>query len=83
MISNLTIIEGGNRCNNEIQRVFNYGKSRVRIVIIDGDPWFVLNDVCCILEITNPRNVAARLPERMRDAVHIADGIGRMLDTLM
>ena len=63
---------------NQIQRMFDYNGSQVRTVVIDGEPWFVLNDVCEILEIMNPRNIAARLNGRMKDAVRIMDTIGRM-----
>lgn len=46
-----------------------------------GNPLWVLNDVCRILGIENPRNVAARLP---KDAVHtmdIIDALGRPQQT--
>ncbi len=33
----------------------------VRIVMCDGEPWFVLSDVCSVLGITNSRMVAERL----------------------
>lgn len=36
----------------------------VRVVTgADGEPWFTLNDVCQVLEIGNPRDVAARLED--------------------
>lgn len=43
--------------------VFRYGENQVRTVVIDGEPWFVLADLCAVLDIANPRNVAARLDE--------------------
>ena len=45
---------------NNLQ-VFNYGEFPVRTVLMDGEPWWVLKDVCSVLEIENHRNVAARL----------------------
>ncbi len=36
---------------------------QIRHVMIDGEPWFVLADVCRVLEITNSRNVTAALDE--------------------
>lgn len=46
---------------NEI-KVFTYHqKLNVRTVMKDGEPWFVLKDVCEALDITNPSVVAARL----------------------
>lgn len=40
--------------------VFQYDGRQVR-VIIDGEPWFVLADLCRVLDIANPSNVASRL----------------------
>lgn len=42
---------------------FIYGTQEVRTILIDNEPWFVLNDLCAILEIANPRNVAERIDE--------------------
>ncbi len=42
---------------------FNYGNVAVRTVVIDGEPWFVLADLCKVLDISNVGNVAARLDE--------------------
>lgn len=46
--------------------VFRYDNSPVRTVVIDSEPWFVLADICAALDIANPRNVAARIPERRK-----------------
>ena len=46
--------------NNEIQ-IFNYNDREVRTVQKDGEPWFVLKDVCGILSIGNVADVYARL----------------------
>jgi len=48
-----------------------------RIIDRDGEPWFVLADVCRALEIANPRDAASRLDDDEKDAVGIADTIGR------
>ena len=41
---------------------FNFNGNNVRTIADDqGEPWFVLKDVCDVLEITNPRNAAARI----------------------
>ncbi|MGI5222992.1 BRO family protein [Nocardia sp. CA-290969] len=42
---------------------FVYEGATVRTVVINGEPWFVLADLCVVLDIANPRNVAARLSE--------------------
>jgi anti-repressor protein len=44
---------------NELTQVFE-GK-QVRIIEQEGDPWFVLKDVCDVLGLTNPSIVADRL----------------------
>ena len=49
--------------NDNRFEIFNYqnlGKVRVQ-VDEQGNPWFCLNDVCEILQIYNPRNVASRI----------------------
>lgn len=48
---------------NETMQTFNYDNNQVRTVTQDGEPWFVLKDVCNVLGIANDRNVAARLDE--------------------
>lgn len=59
---------------NELQ-VFNYEGSTVRTVMKDGAPWWVLKDVCSVLEIENSRNVTARLDGDEKD-VHSVDTPG-------
>lgn len=50
---------------NELQ-IFNYNGSQVRTVEKDGQNWWVLKDVCEILELSNPSKVALRLDEDER-----------------
>lgn len=45
---------------NELQ-VFRYQDNEVRTVEINGEPWFVLKDVCAVLGIGNSRMVFDRL----------------------
>lgn len=45
---------------NELQ-IFTYNGSEVRTVQKDGEPWWVLKDVCEVLEIKNTTDVAKRL----------------------
>lgn len=40
---------------SNIPQVFNYGNSRVRLVTIDGEPWFVGKDVADALGYSNSR----------------------------
>lgn len=56
--------------------LFNYEDHRVRTVVENGEPWFILNDVCSILGIGNPRNAAARLPVEYVRQADALDGRG-------
>ena len=42
-------------------QIFRYEDNDVRTMEINGEPWFVLKDVCNALEIANVSNVAIRL----------------------
>ena len=44
-------------------QVFTYNSNEVRTVELNGEPWFVLKDVCEVLGIGNSRMVADRLDE--------------------
>lgn len=54
--------------------VFPVTGQQVRTVTIDGQPWFVAADVTDILGYANGRDAVAKLPERMRNSVALADG---------
>lgn len=56
-------------------KVFNYEGSAVRTVVKNGSPWWVLKDVCDVLEIGNSRDVMARL-ESDEKGVDIIDTPG-------
>ena len=58
---------------NDIQ-IFNYNSVEVRTIQNDGEPWFVLKDVCNVLHIGNSRDVVARLDQDEK-------GVGQ-IDTL-
>ena len=52
---------------NNLQ-VFNYNGNEVRTIQKDGEPWWVLKDVCDVLNIENHKD----LPKRLED-----DEVGR------
>lgn len=60
--------------NNEI-KIFDYYDNQVRTVTKDGEPWFVLKDVCQILGISNSKMVAARLDDDEK-GVSLTDSLG-------
>ena len=49
----------------------------VRVVVRDGEPWFVAADVCAVLNIANHKDAVAGLDEDEKDGVGITDPIGR------
>lgn len=66
--------------SNELQ-VFNYQDNEVRTVLIDGEPWFVLKDVCSVLSLGSPHKVADRLDGDERNQIPLTDGLGRQQET--
>lgn len=62
---------------------FQFEQHRVRIFDRSGEKWFVLSDICVVLELTNPSMVAARLDDDEKDELRIADTIGRSQPTLV
>lgn len=61
---------------NKIQ-VWNYESSEIRTVQVNGEPWFVLADVCRVLEIARGTKVAERLEEDEVRQTSITDSLGR------
>jgi prophage antirepressor-like protein len=55
--------------------IFNYEGREVRTVQRDGEPWWVLKDVCDVLDLSNSRMVADRLDDDEK-GVSIADTLG-------
>lgn len=47
---------------NDIQ-VFDFEDNAVRVVDIDGEPWFVAADVCRVLDLSNPSKACADLDD--------------------
>ena len=59
--------------NNALQ-VFNFEKRDIRVVMKDGEPWWVAKDVCDVLEIQNARDAVSALDDDERNTVGISDG---------
>ena len=55
---------------NDIQ-IFQYQDKSVRTVQKDGEPWWVLKDVCEVLEISKYRDTAERLDPDERESVRV------------
>lgn len=60
---------------------FTYEDSKVRVVEIDGEPWFVLADILTVLGISRkPSAVIERLDDGVRQTYPIQDSLGRTQD---
>lgn len=55
---------------------FDFKGATVRTVLIDDVPWFVVNDVCAILEIANPHDAARRVAGKYLGETEVLDGRG-------
>ena len=49
--------------------VFNFGNQSIRTIDQDGEVWFVANDVCTALDISNPRQAITRLDDDERGVI--------------
>lgn len=57
--------------------LFTYTDHQVRVVVIDGEPWFVLADLCRVLDIANPSMVADRIDADALSTAEVIDSMGR------
>lgn len=57
--------------------IFNYGETPIRTIQNESGVWWVLADVCAVLEIANSRDAASRLDDDEKDGVGITDTMGR------
>lgn len=62
---------------------FQYGDTAVRAIELDGEPWFVLTDLCAVLEIRNVGNVTARLDQADVRQTDISSGGQRRSVTIV
>lgn len=56
---------------NNVQLFENEEFGLVRVVMIDGEPWFVAADVCRVLELTNPTVALASLDDDERSKFNL------------
>lgn len=57
-------------------KIFTYQENQVRTIQKDGEPWFVLKDVCRVLDLSTPSRVAERLDddEKGMSQIHTPGG---------
>ena len=53
---------------------FNFSNLSVRVVVREGNPWFVAADVCAVLEIQNPTDALTRLEFDERSTLASTEG---------
>lgn len=61
----------------------NHTFGKVRVVEIDGNPWFLANDVCSVLNMGNPRQATSRLHEKERSVVIVDTPGGRQRSAMI
>lgn len=66
---------------NELKIFENEELGKVRVVEVEGNPYFVLKDVCEVLEIAQTVRVAERLDEDEVRQTHVTDALGREQET--
>jgi len=59
-------------------QIFNYQEKEVRTITRDGEPWFIANDVCYILDFANPSESIKRLDEDEVSSNEVIDSMGRV-----
>lgn len=57
--------------------IFEYQYNNVRVVAVDGEPWFVLTDLCGVLGLSNPSVVAERVDPDALSTTEVIDSLGR------
>lgn len=62
-------------------QLFEYSGHQVRTVLIENEPYFVLNDICSALGISNPYNVAERIDQESLRKAEVLDGRGLQRET--
>jgi prophage antirepressor-like protein len=62
---------------SQLQKVFNFHDSNVRVVVQGGNPWFVAKDICEVLGIKNHSDAVSRLNTKQKLVLGISDPRGR------
>jgi anti-repressor protein len=51
--------------------IFRFQANQVRVILIEGQPWFVAKDVCDVLEVGNSRQALSRLDDDERGSFQL------------
>jgi anti-repressor protein len=64
--------------------IFKYQEKEVRVVKDEqGEPWWILRDVCDILDLSSPSRVSERLEDDEVNQAHVTDAMGRDQETII
>ena len=55
-------------------QTFNFGSLPVRVVMREGEPWWMAADVCAVLDIQNPTDALTRLDEDEKGTLDSTEG---------
>jgi len=61
---------------NELKVFVNDQLGEIRVIIRDGEPWFVLADICKLLDIENTTDVAGRLNQDYVSQIEVIENSG-------
>jgi len=60
---------------NQVQLFESEEFGRIRVVEIDGQPWFILKDICYVLNLSNPTMIAERLDDDEKEILKPKPGL--------
>ncbi|NHN31196.1 phage antirepressor [Paenibacillus agricola] len=58
----------------QIQHVFNYEENEVRTVVVNGEPWWVVKDICESIGLSNPTEAIRALDADEKSTLRISEG---------
>jgi prophage antirepressor-like protein len=58
-------------------QVFDFEENAVRMMVLDGEPWWVANDVCRVVGLSNVSQAVSRLDDDQKDNRILNDVVGR------
>lgn len=55
--------------------IFSFGDQPVRVLTIDGAPWFIAKEVCDVLGMGNPTEAIRSLDDDQKNTLRVSEGI--------
>ena len=57
-----------------LPQIFSYQDNQIRVIMLDGQPWWVAKDVCDILNLTNTTEAIRALDDDEKSTLRISEG---------